>query len=339
MNLNSACTLQQLVSPPNGGTLIILSNRPHIPGTSSASSPETRDRRGRRSETCLDIGASFATSLRVRRRWISIRCIANHPYDFFTRITHSCASIGFSRLLSSFYDFRGIIFSRRARAYLEVWESKREVLESAMQRSDSSKLDVLLPASTSGRRNLGVYDKLSLPPCAWNLITKRLGSRRREPRTLRKRALSSRKLRYANSTSYSARPWSGARHPNACLRELSSSCCSFVRAWHPWRIGSRGGRESRPKVERSARARARKTSLPIKWPFRCHSSRRDQPSLLASLLAFRESGFIYLTAIRTIGDCVVKGVGRSRINATIRVLVSKFFSSRNAFETQKQCLL
>lgn len=45
MNLNSACTLQQLVSLPNGGTLIILSNQPHIPGKLSCFARDERPQR------------------------------------------------------------------------------------------------------------------------------------------------------------------------------------------------------------------------------------------------------------------------------------------------------
>lgn len=169
---------------------------------------------------------------------------------------------------------------------------------------------------------------------AWNLITKRLGSRRREPRTLRKRALSSRKLRYANSTSYSARPWSGARHPNACLRELSSSCRSFVRAWHPWRIGSRGGRESRPKVERSARAEnepAYKITIPLPFlPPGSTFAPRQPPSLSRERLYLfnRDSNNRWLRrkGSRTIAD------QRNHTYIGFEILL---VSVNDAFEAQK----
>lgn len=88
-----------------------------------------------------------------------------------------------------------------------------------------------------------------------------------ESRISRKHALSSRKLRYADSSSY------------ATLKRCAASKCllkrarlllrSFVRAWHPWRIGSW---KERFKAKGQAKRAARKTSLPIKLPFRYHST-------------------------------------------------------------------
>lgn len=78
------------------------------------------------------------------------------------------------------------------------------------------------------------------------------------------------------------RPSSGARHPNACLRRARLLRCSFVRAWYPWRIGSwKEEFKGKGQAKRAAPYRtARKTSLPIKLPFRCHPTSPSSSTLL-----------------------------------------------------------
>lgn len=111
MNLNLLTRiLQQLVSLPNGGTFIILSDQPHIPrANSSCFARETA------------VGAAELISTEVDLD--SVHRQSSVWFLYATRITHSCASIGFFRLFS-WHDFLER-FSREERAYPRVWNTSR----------------------------------------------------------------------------------------------------------------------------------------------------------------------------------------------------------------------
>jgi len=120
--------------------------------------------------------------------------------------------------------------------------------------------------------------------CAWNLITKRrycVSQGFHE-------STHSRCESYAMQIPPRTRPWSVARHPNACLRELVFSIPLFERDIHE--ESEAGRRDLRSKVKRSAPRRARKTSLPIKLPFRYYSTFPYRPPCF--LISLRE--WLYL---------------------------------------------
>lgn len=145
------------------------------------------------------------------------------------------------------------------------------------------------------RRDLGEKTSLCLREvafscaCAWNLITKR---RYCASQGFRK-STHSRCESYAMQIPPRTRPWSSARHPNACLRELVFSIPLFERDIHEESEAGRRGFKAKGQAKRAASHRAaRKTSLPIKLPFRYYSTFPYRTPFVPSHLSTRTVLFI-----------------------------------------------
>jgi len=183
-----------------------------------------------------------------------------------------------------------------------------------------SRVGDVIADATSGRRNLRVYTESCL------FLRAELDHEETASYELRiswKPALSSRKL--ADSTSYATLKRFTA---SKCLLKRALLRRSFVRAWHPWRIGSWKerfkvkGQAKRAALHRAENELAYKITIPM--PFDVSLPTHRRPLYFPS---FYENSFIYLTAIFERPWSAREGIRRSQINRVITTL--RFFLGRS----------